>query len=510
MDRRDFLKIAGNGALLAPFLCSPFSKALAVSEGDRTHPNIIFIAVDDWNDWVGCLNGYPAIQKPEVKTPNLDRLAAKGMLFTDAHCPAPVCNPSRTAIMTGRCPSTTGIYNNGQWWRPHRPDIVSLPHYFKKIGYHVEGGGKLYHHPVGFNPPDQWDNYFNRVTGKYGKDEPGRFLYHEGADPWPDSEPVAGVNKFRYNFDFGPVDVKESEMPDHRVFSWARDFVNDPPAEPFFLAAGTFRPHLRWYVPPKYFAMYPLDEIELPEVKEDDLEDIPKGGMDILSDSGPREEHELVVEKGKWKEAVQAYLACITFADAQVGMLLDALEEGGYFENSIIVLWSDHGYHLGEKQHWHKFTLWERSTHVPLIISAPGLTEPSSVCHQPVSLMDLYPTLLELSGFEPYDELDGTSLVPLLRDPEAPRTAPVISTMEYKNHTVITDKWRYIRYAEGGEELYHRQEDPNEWHNLAEDPDYLSVKEVLAGQLPENNALGAPKKKRYNFDPASYRWTRKE
>jgi len=507
MKRREFLRLAGAGATLAPLYFSPLYQVLAAGEN---RPNIIFISGDDWNDWVGCLAEYPAIRKPVVKTPNLDRLAKRSMLFTDAHCPAPVCNPSRTAILTGKQPSTTGIYQNSQWWKPHLPDTVTLPHFFKNQGYHVEGGGKIYHHPVGFNPPDQWDRYFNRVTGGYGKEDPGRFLYHEGADPWPNGHPVAGVNEYRYNFDFGPVDVTDEEMPDHRVFTWAAEFVNDPPEEPFFLAAGSFRPHLRWYVPQKYFDMYPLEEIQLPEVKEGDIEDLPKGARDLLSSTGPREEHELVVQKGKWKEAVQAYLASITFADAQVGILLDALEKGGYFENSIIVLWSDHGYHLGEKQHWHKFTLWERSTHVPLMISAPGLTRPGSVCHQPVNLLDLYPTLVELSGFKPAEDLDGTSLLSLLEDPTAEREEPVFTTMGYKNHAVITGEWRYIRYEEGGEELYNRKNDPNEWENLADRPEYAEVKRQLAAHLPKENAPNAPKKKKYNFDPASYRWTGKE
>lgn len=460
-------------------------------------PNVLFLGVDDWRDWVGCLG------QNSVKTPNLDRLAAEGLLFTNAHCPAPICNPSRTAIMTGLRPSTTGIYSNGQWWRPVLPDAVTLPAHFRQHGYYVAGGGKMFHHEPGFNDPQAWDDYYfwsaEMKTGGWGGG------YNSAADARPPRFPMSDVNELRQNFDFAPLDQPDEAFPDYKVASWAAELLSKPHTKPFFLGVGMFRPHLSWYVPRKYFDIYPLENIRLPEVKDNDLEDVPPAALKMQQVVIP-DEHKLVVKNGRWKEAVQAYMACITFSDAMVGRVLQALRAGPHNANTIVVLWSDHGYHLGEKSAWHKFTLWEESTRVPLIVRAPGITKAGSRCARPVSLIDLYPTLLDLCSLPARTGLDGQSIQPLLRNPTAPWQRPALTTMMFGNHSLRDERWRYTRYNDGSEELYDHSQDPKEWRNLATDPQYAAVKQRLSPWFPKHNQPDAPAKKSYRFDPLTHTW----
>ncbi len=494
MNRRKFLQLATTGTLAAYIggansLCS-FSRK----------PNILFLAVDDWNDWVGCLGGYAG-----VKTPNLDRLAQNGILFTNAHCPAPICNPSRTAIMTGLMPSTSGVYANSQWWRPVLPDIVTLPAYFKNNGYRVEGAGKLFHHMPGFNDPQAWDNFYfwNPEAKNNGWDE-----RYQSMPPLPPKVPATDIPEHtKPNFDFAPLDVSDEEMADGKVAKWAAEFLKQKYQKPFFLAVGMFRPHIAWYAPRKYFDMYPLDEIEYPPVKENDLDDIPPLAREWALDKGSN--HEFIKKSKQWKKAIQAYLACISFSDAQVGKILNALNSGPNSENTIVVLWSDHGYHLGEKQHWHKFTLWERSTRVPLIFSFPGVIKPKTTCSRPVNLIDLYPTLLDLCRLPKNDDLDGRSIVKLLKNPTAEWQYPAVVSHGYGNFAIRSEHWRYIRYKDGSEELYDHIDDPNEWNNLASLQKYDAIKKDLAKWIPQKITPDAPKKKAYKFDPKTYSWQRK-
>lgn len=486
------------------------SYGLCVAEDSK--PNVLFIAVDDMNDWVGCLGGYPG----EVQTPNIDKLASGGMLFTNAHCPAPVCNPSRTAILTGLRPSTSGIYGNGAWWRPALPDVVSLPECFQKGGYLVAGGGKIFHHTPGFNPPEQWDEYFLQVfDDHWHRPKPLDTLPVKGIH-WPDGFPLNNLPNVRNGkrppanpkeFDWGPMAKTDSEMGDGQMVDWARKFLRQKHEAPFFLATGIFRPHLPWYAPRKYFELYPTEEIVLPEVPADDLNDIPEAGRKIAAYRG--DEWEYLRANDHWKKAVQAYLASISFADAMVGLLVDELERSQYAENTIVILWSDHGWHLGEKHHWHKFTLWEEATRVPLIVSVPGLTQPGQTCDRAVSLIDLYPTLAKLCELKSPENLDGQSLVPLLNDPAAQPDRTALITHGRGNHAVRSQNFRYIRYADGSEELYDHRVDPNEWKNLANDQRFDDVKSRLQKNLPVENAAPAPRKSRYLFDPKSYSWTEK-
>lgn len=455
---------------------------------------MLFIAIDDLNDWPTCMGGWTG-----VHTPNLDRLANSGMLFTRAYCAAPSCAPSRTSILTGRRPSTSGFYyNHRYYWRenPVLENAFTLPQQFRSNGYRTTGGGKVFHalswihesYGINQNDPRSWDAYFPSIDRAMPPEIwPSEATRQEnGAFVWPPE--VTGGEGERvppWYFDWGPLDEPPSAMADYKVADWAISELQQDHDEPFFLAAGIFKPHIPWYVPQQYYDRYPLDEITVPQVPDNDLADLPARGQQIGSRT--RRWHQWLVDNGLWEQAVQAYLASVTFTDAQVGRLLDALEAGPHADDTIVVLWSDHGFHLGEKETWEKFTLWEESGRVPLMIRAPGVTEPRQRSDEPVSLLDLYPTLTDLCGLEANPETEGESLVPLLENPDRTTDRAVVTTFGYENHSVRSKRWRYIRYQDGSEELYDHDHDPGEFHNLAADEGYRDVKKQLATHLPDVN-----------------------
>lgn len=477
-----------------------------------SRPNVLFISVDDMNDWVGCLGGYTGA----VHTPNIDRLAERGILFTNAHVPAPVCNASRTAILTGKRPSTTGVYTNQHWWRPNLPDVISLPEHFRANGYYVVGGGKIFHHMPGFNPPDQWDVYFDLVFESFDPFDSESPLDGDGRPRWPTGFPLNNIDNVRLGkrpprnaleFDWGPLDKPDLEVGDGQMTAWAVEFLSRDHDEPFFLAAGIYRPHLPWYVPDRYFELYPVDDVRLPAVNENDLDDLPATGRHFARRlSG---DFDLLVEQDKWAEAVRGYLASISYADSLVGRILDALDKSPYARNTIVVFWSDHGFHLGEKGTWHKTTLWERATRVPFIIVAPEVTQKRTRSTRPVNLIDIYPTLVELCNISKPEELDGVSLIPLLRDPAADWLKPSLTTHLRGNHAVRSEYWRYIRYADGGEELYDHRNDSSEWTNLAGDPEYAEIIREHAKWLPAQDAESVSPKAAFSFDLEGYTWERR-
>ena len=478
---------------------------LAATAGSRVTaapPNVLFIAVDDMNDWVGFLGGSPT----PVRTPNLDALAARGVAFTNAHCASPLCCPSRAAVMSGKLPSSTGIYNNGQWWKPHLPDLVTIPIHFRRQGYEAVGSGKIFHHTAGNNPPGQWNAYHRLVF----EDDPwfrDATLNYPWSNPtgYPEGYPFSGVKGLGHENDWGSLDIEEADYDDSQTVDYAINYLKSDYNKPFFLACGIFRPHLPWYVPKKYFDLYPLEGIKLPEVRDDDLDDIPPEGQALAKSR--RSDFDTIKAADRWKHAIQAYLASITFADAQVGRLITALDESEQANRTIIVLWSDHGWHLGEKNHWHKMTLWEEATRVPLIVVAPSVTEPGGRCASPVSLIDLFPTLNELCGLSVLGDLDGESLVPLLRNPNAPRSTPVVIQYKPGQCAVRSRDHRYIRYSDGSEELYDHRNDPNEWFNQAGRPETQQLRASMAKSATRNWAEPAPSKKAYQFDPAAYSWS---
>ncbi|MBN1559227.1 sulfatase, partial [candidate division KSB1 bacterium] len=369
ISRRRFLCAAGAG------LTAGALAAWSAAGTKKAHPNILFIAIDDLNDWIGCLAGHP-----DSKTPNLDRLASAGVLFTHAYCAAPACNPSRAALMTGIRPSTSGVYHNNQPWRRSEvlKDAVTLPQYFRAHGYKAMGSGKIYHGR--YLDPQSWDYYY---PGEKSDRPP---------DPRPSHRPLNGIPNAAH-FDWGAIDAAPDEMSDWQVADWIIGQLNETHDRPFFLACGFFRPHLPWYVPQKYFDLYPLDRVTLPNVKKNDLDDVPQAGREMARIS----DHENVIRYDQWRKAVQAYLASISFIDESVGRVVDGLRQSRYADNTIILLWSDHGWHLGEKLHWRKFALWEEATHNVLMCVAPGITR-AGRCAEPVNLLDIYPTLVELAG----------------------------------------------------------------------------------------------------------------
>ncbi len=434
-------------------------------------PNILFIAIDDQNDWIGCLGGHP-----QAKTPHIDGLAKRGTLFNNAHCQSPLCNPSRTSVMTGLRPSTTGVYGLAPWFRTldRYVKLVSLPQYLRQHGYRTYSTGKIYHGRYGRGKAD---HEFDEIG-------PGASV---GARPkqklvkTPNPHPLV---------DWGTFPHKDEDKGDWKVASWAVDRLNEKPKDPFFLSVGFFLPHVPCYVTRKWYDLYPDATLKLPPLKRDDRDDTPRFSW-YLHWELPEPRFKFLEEAGQWKNLVRSYLASTSFVDSQVGRVLDALHKNQLDDNTIIVLWSDHGFHLGEKLITGKNTLWDRSTRVPLIFAGPGIAA-AAKCEQPAELLDMYPTLIDLCGLPKNSRLEGLSLMPQLQDASTPRKRPAITTHNHDNHGVRSQDWRYIRYADGSEELYDMQKDPNEWRNLAGDPKFANIVKEHRRWLPKVNEKPAP------------------
>ncbi len=441
---------------------------------DGPKPNVLFIAIDDLRDWVGYLGDV------QTKTPNLDRLAKRGLSFTRSYCASPVCNPSRTALLSGYRPSSSGVYGNGTDWRPLMPNVVTLPQHFKQNGYYVAGAGKIYH--GAYPRQSDWDEF---IANPQPEQRGGR-QESDAAD--------GGVGGIR----FKPLKSDEAAQVDHATVNYGLKQLAKKHDKPFFLACGLHKPHMPWNVPQKYYDMFPVAKIQLPPIKGDDLNDVPPAGIRMAK---PQGDHADMLKSGRWKEAVQAYLATIAYMDYEVGRLLDGFDQSAYKDNTIICFWSDHGWHLGEKEHWRKFALWEEATRSPLIFVAPGVTKPGTVCQRTVDFMSLYPTLCDLCGLATPKHVQGVSIRTLLSQPESSWERPALTTFQFNNHAVRTERWRYIRYANGDEELYDHETDPNEWSNLAKEGKYADLKKDLAKWLPTENKVepgGEAAKKRKN------------
>ncbi len=450
MDRRQFVKTSFSTTAALALANQGFSQP--------NQPNVLFIGVEDLNDWIGCLGGHP-----DTITPNFDRLANMGMLFSNAHCNAPACVPSRTTLLTGIRPSTSGVYDNGMHWQDYIPDAVTMPVHFRDHGYTTRKAGKIFH----FEEPTFWD------------------------DMAPFSPKVIPPEK-RYNglplkpndrFDWTALDVPEEEMQDYKHADYVISTLENPPDQPYFLACGFHRVHTPWYYPRKYMEKFNPNEVTLPPYLENDLDDVSNIGISFTYPALFNQ----VKNYKQWHAGVAAYLAGINFIDAQLGRILDAFDATGAADNTIIVLWSDHGWHLGEKNHWKKFTLWEESTRIPMMIHVPWLTTENSSSDQPMSMVDLFPTLNDLCGLPDIDQLEGSSLVPWLSNPNLQRAEPALTTYRYMNHALRDDQWRFIRYNDGSEELYDHDTDPNEWTNLADIPAYQPIKDALSQWFPEVN-----------------------
>lgn len=435
-------------------------------------PNVLFIAVDDLNDWVGALGRHP-----DALTPHIDKLAASGVLFENANCQAPLCGPSRASIMTGLLPSTTGIYQHiadDQIKKSSESlnNRLLLPEYFAANGYKTMGVGKLLHSGDEAGAFQQFGGTF----GMFGPYPERRFKF----DPEWFGQPKGTVT------DWGAFPSQDESMPDYHIAQWAIDQLGQSHNDPFFLGVGFVRPHVPWYVPQQWLDKFELDSIDLPPYLASDFDDIPEIGQSI-AEVPMMPTAEWAMQSGEWKAAVRAYLACMAFSDHYVGEVLRALSKSEYAHNTVVVLWSDHGYHLGEKNRFAKHSLWQRSTHVPLIFAGQGIPKNRKV-EAAVGLIDMYPTLAELCGLPLVDQLDGHSLQPLIDKPSQVWPYAAITTYGENNHSVKQGAYNYISYEDGTAELYDHQTDPNEWYNLASDTAYASVVAELSKQLPQVNA----------------------
>ena len=460
-----------NLAALTVALLSLCWARMAPAAATPDRPNVLFIAIDDLNDWVGCLGGHP-----QARTPNIDALAARGVLFADAHCQAPLCNPSRSSIMTGLRPSTTGIYGLKPGIRDVESlkDHVTLPQYFGSQGYFTFTCGKVYH-DGSIKPKDRPREF--QVWGP----APGM--------PLPKEKFVHTPMDIRA-MDWGVFPEHDQDQADWKIADAAIGQLHSvPPDKPFFVACGFRLPHVPCFASKKWFDMIPDDDMILPAVKLDDRDDVPFFAW-YLHWKLPEPRLSWLKKTNEWRPLVRAYLASTAFMDSQVGRVLQALQETGRADNTIIVLWSDNGWHLGEKLITGKNSLWERSTHVPMVIAGRGISH--GRCASPVELLDMYPTLVDLCGLPPRPGLDGHSLAPQLKDPSAPREWPAITTCNQNSHSIVTNKWRYTRYADGSQELYDRQSDPNEWTNLAKDPARADVIRQMSQWIPKVNTPAVP------------------
>jgi arylsulfatase A-like enzyme len=459
-----------------------FQMAFAGAQGTASKPNVLFFATDDLRAWVNPL-GYE-----QAKTPNLERLANMGITFTNAHAPGAYCAPSRTAIFTGLHASTTGCYNDELYFFDY-PDLVGLHRAFSQSGYKAYGAGKLLHHREGSIDMRGWEEYFARTREmKEGGYNTG---YHGSDVPYPDPHPYSPYYTETGReidggafLEWGPIaNELEDSMPAGARTNWVCSLLMREHTEPFFIGLGLYCPHYPNYAPQKYFDLYNRDSIQLPEVLEDDWLDLPTYMKNrMVNRDKIRQE---LISLDAYKDAVWGYLAAVSFADAMLGRVLDTLEASAYKDNTVIIFWSDQGYHLGEKGNWGKHTLWQETTNVPLIFAGAGLPQNKKVSTT-VSLIDLYPTLIDLCSLNKPHEMDGVSLFPVLNDPGAAQDRNVLMPYYVKGaYTVINQDYRYIQYHDGSEEFYDLNNDPNEWTNLASDPSYRSIMDEMATTAPE-------------------------
>ena len=428
-------------------------------------PNVVMICIDDLNDWTGFLDGHP-----EAQTPKMDALAKRGRNFTNAHCAIPVCSCSRVTVMSGLAATSHGSYEIGPAYQdlPALKSVPTIQRYFKDHGYITLAGGKVLHHGFG----QRLDGDIDRPLGRFRKSRP--------------KSPMNRPADWSSAWDWGAYPDSDEGMADYQLAKSAAEALKEDFEKPFFMSVGFYRPHVPLYVPPKWFDLYDADSLTLPNNPESDLDDVPRNFLSI-NDYAVAPTHDEVVANGKQRSLTQAYLASNSFVDHCVGVVLDALESSPHADDTLIVLWSDHGFHLGEKQHWAKRTLWEESTRVPLLIAGPGI-QPGESCPEPASLLDIFPTLVELCELPDNPCLEGISLVPQLDDPATPREHPAITSSYYGNHAIRTKDWRLITYEDGAMELYDHRTDPDEFNNLADDPTHRDTLKRLTKWLPKEAA----------------------
>ena len=432
-------------------------QSLAVAA--KSKPNVLLVSIDDLNDWVGCMGGHP-----QAKTPNIDRVAKMGTLFNNAHCQSPVCNPSRASMMTGRYPHTSGVYFLSPDLKeaPVLKNLKTMPEVFADHGYKTMAAGKIYH---------RGDKRFFQEylpTGGFGPRPQKKISQPHGHPLW----------------DWGIFPDDDNVMPDMKCAKWAVDQLSQKHDKPFFIGVGFYRPHVPMFATKKWFDIHPKDKIKLPAVPSDDLKDLSQYAIDLTNLEHVSPTHEWVTGAGQWEHAVQSYLASVTFADHCLGMVLDALEKSEYADNTIIALFSDHGFHLGEKERWAKRSLWEDGTRVPVVVAAPG-HKAAQKTNRPAELLDVFPTLLELAGLPKDETQEGQSLVPLMKNPQREWNHPAITSFGLGNYSIRSTHFRFIQYFDGSQELYDLRDDPHEWKNLIDNPKMKQVIQEHASFIPQ-------------------------
>lgn len=450
-------------SLLAAFAC--FTIALTPLHAAEKKLNVLFIAVDDMNNDLGCFGD------PLVKSPNIDRLAKLGVRFERAYCQFPLCSPSRSSILTGLRPDTTRVFDLQYHFRQGLPNVVTLPQTFMKSGYFTARVGKIYHYgnpgqigTSGLDDPASWQEFYNPA----GRDHTALEL--DVINYTPDKKGLGAAMAF-----LNDKQGKDEQHTDGKVANQAIELLEKHKDAPFFLAVGFYKPHCPWITPGGYFERYSIDDIKLPPIAPDIHETVP---APALASTKPWPYFGVTPDQAR--ECKLAYYAAISFVDAQIGRILDTVDRLGLRENTLIVFWSDHGYHLGEHGLWFKQSCFEESTRVPLIIVPPGTKNAGKACPRTVELVDLYPTITDLAGLTPPTNLEGVSLRPLLENPAAEWKSPAFSQVQrggFPGHSVRTERWRYTEWDFGGKgaELYDHEADPHELHNLASDPRHAAT-----------------------------------
>lgn len=456
--------------------------------------NVLFIAVDDMNDWVGCFGG-----NSQAITPNMDRFAKERAIVMDkAYCASTVCCPSRTAILTGKHAASTGVYGNTQNLKnaPKAKDLITLPEYFAKNGYFTLSAGKIFHKhaKLGGSQEENWA--FNETVNPGGagngmlwEESPGAVL----AGKFEGVKKEKGAEKETVRW--GACKASVEETRDYLACKWAGDqLARDFDGKPFFMALGISKPHLPWIVPQQFFDLYPLDKIQPVEIFRDDLNDV------LRKDGKPLFQNDIgffaeIDKANLHKQAQRAYLANLSYVDHCLGVVFDQLAKSKYAENTIVMLWGDHGWHLGEKTKYGKTDLWEESDRVPFIVRVPGVTPPAAKCQGVVNLLDMYPTLVELCGLPANAENEGRSFASLLKNPKMEWNYPTRTTYGFKNHSLTDGRYRYTNYGgrgEGAEELYDHSVDPLEHKNLAANPDTQEIIARFKALLPTHDEPDSP------------------